>query len=597
MKLSKIYSNNDKKFKPIVFNEGLNILYATVKRPKASDKDSHNLGKTLLIKLIDFMLLAELGNGHFLYDHKEFFEDFEFYLELERNAGGYATIRRNVTKNTKIAMKVHSERNLDFSSAPDIVWDIDKAPLRQAREELNAFLGLTAIPTCSYRKGLTYFLRTQADYSDVFQTSKFVMGKHVYWKPFVANVLGFPFELVEEKYKIDDAITQKEQFRKEYSKQVGADPTEYDRIKGTIEIKREEVNESRKKIDSFNFFEKELSINAELVNQIERRIAYLNEQLYEIGLEIERIRDSLASKVSFDLAQVKQIFEDAKIFFPTQLTKSYEDLQAFNAKLSEDRNKRLERRLTVLTGGKAACETELSKFNREREGILEVLQSKDTFTKFRLFQTEIIQQETKIAQLEAELTNLDAMSRIDREIREQVQHRQELALRIEAAVNAGNSTYTSIRHKFNEIIREVLGHPALLSTKVNAEGNLEFNAQLISDEQTLTATSEGKGTSYKKMLCAAFDMAVLETYADKSFYRFVYHDGILEGFDNRVKSRFLEAVGKYCNDYKLQYILTVIDADLPRGIDDARIPFPRETIVRELHDAGDSGRLFNMPKF
>ena len=41
------------------------------------------------------------------------------------------------------------------------------------------------------------------------------------------------------------------------------------------------------------------------------------------------------------------------------------------------------------------------------------------------------------------------------------------------------------------------------------------------------ATSEGKGTSYKKMLCAAFDMAVLETYADKSFYRFVYHDGIL----------------------------------------------------------------------
>ena len=48
------------KFKPIVFNEGLSILYATVKRPKASDKDSHNLGKTLLIKLIDFMLLADL---------------------------------------------------------------------------------------------------------------------------------------------------------------------------------------------------------------------------------------------------------------------------------------------------------------------------------------------------------------------------------------------------------------------------------------------------------------------------------------------------------------------------------------------------------
>ena len=160
---------------------------------------------------------------------------------------------------------------------------------------------------------------------------------------------------------------------------------------------------------------------------------------------------------------------------------------------------------------------------------------------------------------------------------------------------------TALMHRFGissmRLSANVLGHPALLSTKLNAEGNLEFNAQLIRDEESLSATSEGKGTSYRKMLCAAFDMAVLETYADKSFYRFVYHDGILEGFDNRVKTRFMEAVNKYCNDYKLQYILTVIDADLPRGIDDARIPFPKGTIVREFHDAGDDGRLFNMPKF
>src|SRR5262249_1982123 len=160
---------------------------------------------------------------------------------------------------------------------------------------------------------------------------------------------------------------------------------------------------------------------------------------------------------------------------------------------------------------KAGHETELSKLNGEREGILEVLQNKDTFAKFRLLQSEIIEQETKIAQLEAELANLDAMARIDKDIRELANRRQEVVARIETAVNAGNSTYGSIRHKFNEIIRDVLGNPTLLSTKVNAEGNLDFNAQLIRDEESLSATSEGKGTSYRKMLCAAFDMAVLET--------------------------------------------------------------------------------------
>lgn len=597
MKLSKIYSNNDRKFKPIVFNEGLSILYATVKRPKDSDKDSHNLGKTLLIKLIDFMLLTDMAAGHFLYDHKDLFDDFEFFLELERNAGGYVTVRRNVTKNTKISLKRHAKKHLDLTTLPDVEWDIAMSPLQKAREALNDILALTAIPAWNYRKGVTYFLRTQADYLDVFQTSRFSMGKHIHWKPYVANVLGFPYELVTKKYQIDDAISAKDSFRKEYAKQVKVDPTEYDRIKGTIEIKREEVDESRKKIDNFNFLEKELSINAELVGQIEGRISYLNERLYEVGLEIERIRDSLAARVNFDLEQVKQIFDEAKLFFPDQLAKSYEDLQAFNAKLSEDRNNRLERRLTVLTGEKDTCEAELGRLNRDRMGILEVLHNKDTFTKFRLLQSEIIQQETKIAQLEAELSNLDSMSRIDKEIRELVLQKQALSLEIEEAVNAGNSIYSSIRHKFNDIIREVLGQPALLSTKVNADGNLEFNAQLIRDEETLATTSEGKGTSYKKMLCAAFDMAVLETYADQSFYRFVYHDGILEGFDNRVKTRFLEAVARYCTEYKLQYILTVIDADVPRGIDDARIPFAPGTIVRELHDAGDNGRLFNMPKF
>jgi len=319
LKLSKIYSNNDKRFKPIVFNEGLSILYATVKRPKDSDKDSHNLGKTLLIKLIDFMLLADLSAGHFLYDHKELFEEFVFYLEIQRNAGGFVTVRRNVAKNTKISLKFHPGRNLDLSNAPDTYWDASMVPLAKAKEALNEILGLSTIPAWNYRKGVTYFLRTQADYLDVFQTSRFSMGKHLYWKPYVSNVLGFPFEKVTEKYEIDDKTTAKETFRKEYSKQANADPTEYDRIKGTIEIKREDIDESRKRIDTFNFLEKEVSINAELVGQIEGRISYFNEQLYEIGLEIERIRNSLAEKISFDLEQVKQIFEEARIFFPLQL--------------------------------------------------------------------------------------------------------------------------------------------------------------------------------------------------------------------------------------------------------------------------------------
>ena len=69
---------------------------------------------------------------------------------------------------------------------------------------------------------------------------------------------------------------------------------------------------------------------------------------------------------------------------------------------------------------------------------------------------------------------------------------------------------------------------------------------MIQDEKSLHATSEGKGTSYKKLLCAAFDIAVLKSFATESFYRFVYHDGILEGLDNRKKVQFLKVVRASC---------------------------------------------------
>jgi uncharacterized protein YydD (DUF2326 family) len=51
MKLSQLYANN--KFKNIVFNDGLNLILAKVTKKLDLNKDSHNLGKTTLIAVID----------------------------------------------------------------------------------------------------------------------------------------------------------------------------------------------------------------------------------------------------------------------------------------------------------------------------------------------------------------------------------------------------------------------------------------------------------------------------------------------------------------------------------------------------------------
>src|SRR5690349_5897070 len=114
MQLSRIYSNRPEIFHPIDFNAGktankLNVIYGEVRHPKDRKKDSHNLGKTTLIHLIDFLLLKGTSPDQFLVKHQDRFKGFVFFVEILLNTGGYATIRRGAAEPNKIAMKQHAE--------------------------------------------------------------------------------------------------------------------------------------------------------------------------------------------------------------------------------------------------------------------------------------------------------------------------------------------------------------------------------------------------------------------------------------------------------------------------------------------------------
>jgi uncharacterized protein YydD (DUF2326 family) len=597
MKLSKIYANKDDIFKPIVFNEGFNVILGRVKKPKENKKDSHNLGKTLLIDLIDFLLLKGLTNGHFLYDHKDKFIDFEFYLEILLNSGKYVTIKRCVNKPSRINFITHENRHQKFTNLTEKGWTEYSISLAKAIEKLDEYLHLDSISPWLYRKGVSYFLRTQSDYLDVFQIGKFTFGEHIDWKPYLAKVLGFNDKLIKMKYEVDFEIESKEKYKSEYERTVLTKTDEYDKLKGAIEIKSTEINEVSQKLDKFDFYEKELNINMELVEEVELEISNFNNSIYNITYEMEKIKESLDTRINFKLEDIEKIFNDTKLYFPNQLKKSYEELVNFNTQIYEERRKHLNERLLELKNEYSEKLNTLKDLNLRREQILEILRGEDTFQKFKLIQKELVTKQTELVRLESQLETLDSVAIIEKEIVELKQKRTELVGNINNEIKSGNELYSRIRMSFNINIKDVLNIPALLSIKINNSGNLDFNADIVEDERTLVVTSEGKGTTYKKLLCASFDLAVLTSYINKSFFKFVYHDGILEGLDNRKKVNFLKLVRNYCKINGIQYILTVIDADLPRDHDDKKIQFKIDEIIRELHDEGDHGRLFNMPKF
>jgi uncharacterized protein YydD (DUF2326 family) len=199
MRLSRIYSNKPKIFHPIDFRQGLNVILAEIRLPENRKKDTHNLGKTLLGRLIDFQFLLKRDKNFFLFKNIKLFNEFVFFVEIQLYDSTYLTVRRSVGTPSKISFKKHIQAYQDFIDLPDDDWDHLDLTFENARTMMDSLLNWQALKPWNYRNAIGYQLRSQDDFQDVFQLKKF-SGKHSEWKPLLAHMLGFNYQLITLYY-------------------------------------------------------------------------------------------------------------------------------------------------------------------------------------------------------------------------------------------------------------------------------------------------------------------------------------------------------------------------------------------------------------
>jgi uncharacterized protein YydD (DUF2326 family) len=149
MKLSRLYSNKPERFEPVEFVAGLNVVLAEIRLPENRGKDTHNLGKTTIGRLLDFGLLLGRDSKFFLFKHYDLFKVFVFFLELELEDGSCLTIRRSVEEASKISFKRHQAHHQDFSLLPIRDWDHQEVAFDRARELLDGILDWRRPPVFS----------------------------------------------------------------------------------------------------------------------------------------------------------------------------------------------------------------------------------------------------------------------------------------------------------------------------------------------------------------------------------------------------------------------------------------------------------------
>lgn len=592
MKISRIYSNKNDIFEPIKFHDGLNVIIGEIRKPENLETDTHNLGKSKLCELIDFCLLKKRSKNFFLFKNTEIFNGFIFYLEVKTNSGEYITIRRSVVSNTKISIIKHKRPYQDFSQLPLSDWDYINISFEKSKELLDAILNLTSISHWDYRTALGYSLRGQNDYDDVFRLSDFI-GKHLYWKPYIGHMLGFNSNNLIKNYKLSDDIDRENGKLEDLLNDAGSiigDGEEL--IAGLLKIKNKELQVLDEQMKSFNFDEYDIKVIEDLASKIDMEISELNKVRYYLNISISKLRKTQShQEIKFNLQDMKDLFNDAKIYFGDSVTRTYNELIEFNKQITEERISFAQEQIHENENELFSVNQRLKELNIERSDKLSFIKNTSYLDKYKKLNEEIISLNVEINTLENKLETSEKIKKIRELISDKEDEKKDLIKEIKIdrddVVRSLDGIYSKIKDRFTDFVKVVLDKDGLLTTEMNKEGNLQYWAGMVNSQGQ--KTSESDGHSYQKILCIGYDIAVLCAYLDKKFLRFIYHDGGLETLDNRKKIQFLNYVATTSQDLNFQYILTLIDSDLPPGYE-----FPPQTIVKVLHDDGNDGLLFKM---
>lgn len=566
MYLTKLYSSNEK-FETIYFKKWLNVIFGDQEREGNKKRSENGIGKTKLVQLIDFMLIKQSSD---LYDKmKDKLPRSIFCLEIQYNDSDFLTIMRS-SYDTKVSIKLHKKPDqnfLDFFS-DDKKREYFLLGQDKAEEILNSYLSFD-VQVPSYRKIIWYFLREQTDFKNPFRNAS--TFKHKDWKPDLYALLGFDSKPLIEKYALDEEKDLLEKTIHSLERRTSAvSLNEQEILKEKLE---QQIATLRREIEWYSFKTENVdSTNiSELVKRVENEIMKINDVQYNIERELEVIEESLTDQPAvFSKNQIENFFKElweTLSLTGDKLKKRLIEVKIFQEQITKERNSFLLQKKEELLKKKDEYWKRYQVLDEEREQLLQKIKESNTLKKFA-------QKEIVISELSNQLKNIDESLTTFRIITEQSKVLQDVNNKIKRLADIIQQQtkrdnyppfFWEIQDIFTSAYKKAIGKenelPMLFVSK-NKEENVDFFCKVY-DTIAKESIDITDWHTVMKTLCAIFVLAILVAYAKNnlSFFRFAYHDWVLDWAWEDVKKAFIKETKKLSEEYGIQYIISVIKTD------------------------------------
>ena len=567
MKLLKLSSDN-KKFKTLKFNDGLNIVAGL--QLSNEDKETYNgIGKSFSLNLIHLLLGSTLDKNK--QNEKKIFDFLSgygvFYLEFSHRGTPH------------IVQKDFSEPH----------WFVDGEKVTQTNypaELRKIIIGSMIDSRISFKQILNVFARRYGStyYADIITQQ----GRPVtdYYQMYTnLSLLGVDADLVVEKFQVKEKLNQLDKARKVVEGyQSSLEKTNVndlkDELKDLIKDKDEFVI-----AENYDKFKERADKETAGINDIRNVVHNINNNIIRKSESLKQ-----AAMTDINLDKVKKIYEEANFFFKENISVRLDEANEFHLKLMNSRINRFRSEINSLKVEAEQLNRDLAIKEKHRDSILKDLDSKGALEEYNSINERIRTIDEEVRDLEKYKTVLEGFKKDESNL--DLDNARIKADSIEYLINT-KENLDSLENKFRSLVKRFYKNHGGSFKITNSK-----DAKYLYNIDVHVPRDGSQGVNEVKIFC--YDFLLYQLKPD--LLGFIAHDGcIFSEMDPRQKSMIFKVALEYIHDSGLQYFVNIGQASLKEVLDEDKTMNilsgkekykVKSSVILELYDKDPSKWLF-----
>lgn len=535
-------------FKDIVFKDGLNIILG---RYSKSGKDINGIGKTTIINLIDYCLLADGVKSELFEKKYAFLKSESVKLDFFLGGNNYS-IERGFEDKKKVLFAVNGGKENEF---------IDS----DLRLILGAEMGKNQVGVYEpiwFRTLMSFFVQNDHNFSqrDASNVLKYTIGKrqpelftYIFLLLGIDNSLVWDFD--NSSVELKSLRADQTRINKQVVEQTGKS---IDDFRGECDSVARKIDKLEDGLDNYQFDENSTDLE-EKIQALNSQISTLNKQHISLVSKYKDIQESLRIDVDVNPDDISDFYSNIHSEFSKFIRKSLNEVVEFRQEISTNRRKFLKEREAHYYGRLDEIKNKLVSLEKERSRVFKMLDEKSAFDALKSAYTNLVEEK---ARLSGQLAYVEQLDYIEEAIATKKSSVSSTVARLVANKGAALETVDQVKNIFLDLVD---GSVDIDSSDVSPYFNVEFKSNQNSPIKLSLEVPRGSSLGKGRFKILAFDLTVFiaSVMRKNDFPSFLIHDGVFHAIAHKTRIKFLNYINKKLDSLSnVQYIITVNEDEI-----------------------------------